>query len=48
MIWAKQRVSHAACMIYMETIGALQFEDPNSVGELMMVGLDVDGRHQDV
>ena len=26
MIWVKQRVSHAACMIYMETIGALQFE----------------------
>jgi hypothetical protein len=48
MIWAKQRVSHAACMIYMETIGALQFEDPSSVGELMMVGRDVDGRHQDV
>jgi hypothetical protein len=48
MIWAKQRVSHTACMIYMETIGALQFEDPSSVGELMMVGLDVDGRHQDV
>jgi hypothetical protein len=35
-------------MIYMETIGALQFEDPSSVGELMMVGRDVDGRHQDV
>ena len=48
MIWAKQRVSHAACMIYMETIGALQLEDPSSVGELMMVGRDVDGRHQDV
>jgi hypothetical protein len=48
MIWAKQRVSHTACMIYMKTIGALQFEHPSSVGELMMVGRDVDGRHQDV
>ena len=48
MIWAKQRVAHTACMIYMKTIGALQFEHPSSVGELMMVGRDVDGRHQDV
>jgi hypothetical protein len=48
MIWAKQRVAHTACMIYMETIGALQFEHPSSLGELTMVGRDVDGRHQDV